>query len=137
MGEPREWGRLNLSLEEIHDAKGLVAHATHREDRSTKLGQAFDRLAVDLQLELNQFQRVRALELGQAQEYLYWGPVVLVLEQLRAGDPFVSGILLTEDGDCLPDDFPAPPDPRENDRHRARLRQPPRAKGLHGHRPAA
>lgn len=111
MGEPSEWWRFTVSLEEIHDASGLVAHAAHREDRSAKLGKAFDRLAVDMQLELNQLWRVRSFELGQAQDYVYWGPVVLVLQQLRAGDLSDSGILLTEEGDCLPEDLPAPPDP--------------------------
>ncbi len=75
MGDPTDWGRVDLALDEVHDATGLVAHAAHKRDRSAEVGEALDRLARAMQLELSQLFDVANLELGQSEDDPYWGPV--------------------------------------------------------------
>lgn len=103
MGESNDWGRVDLVLQEVHDGDGLIAHADHLNDRSTRDGQRFDQLAADMELELGQVSRVKALEFGLTGDDSYWGPVVLI--------PGAHGfqVLLPEWDDEVPDDLEPPP----------------------------
>lgn len=77
MRDGTEWRTFDMVLDEIHDAQGLVAHAAHDQDRCPDAADAFDRLASALHLELSHLSEIAALELGQLQDYPYWGPVEL------------------------------------------------------------
>ena len=71
--DPTDWRRVNLVLDEVHDAAGLVAHAAHEHDRSIAAGEAFDRLVPAAQHELSHLSNLA--NLGQDEDYPYWGPV--------------------------------------------------------------